>query len=119
MRGAALRVLVIEDHVALSRFIAAALTFGGLTVTGSVGDQALALVAIRQDSFDIAVLDWTLRGEEAVAIIDALHGRGIPFLLISGHALSHLPQHLREVPFLQKPFTASTLLEAIAAIASE
>jgi DNA-binding response OmpR family regulator len=115
LTAAAFRILVIEDHAALGRFIAASLSTAGWTVVGPLADPVSAMQAVQGRQFDFAVLDRMLRGEEASAVAEALLASGLPFLLISGYERSTLPQHLRGIRFLQKPFTTSALLAAIRA----
>lgn len=118
LTDAAFRILVIEDHAALGRFITASLSSVGWTVVGPVADNVSAMQAVHRRQFDFAVLDRMLRGEEAFAVAEALLASGLPFLLISGYERSTLPQHLRGVPFLLKPFTTPALLAAIRAAAA-
>ena len=115
MTDAAFRILVIEDHAALGRFISASLSSAGWMVVGPVADHVSAMQAVRSGEFDFAVLDRMLRGEEASEVAEALLASGISFLLISGYDRSTLPQHLRGVPFLQKPFTTRELLAVVRA----
>jgi DNA-binding response OmpR family regulator len=115
LTAAACRILVIEDHAALGRFIAASLSSAGWTVVGPVADHVSAMQAVQRCQFDFAVLDRMLRGAEAFTVAEELLASGQPFLLISGYERSTLPRHLRGVPFLQKPFTTSALLAAIRA----
>jgi len=110
---AASRILVVEDHDALGRFISAALTGAGWVVIGPVASQAAALDAVERQRFGVAVVDFILKGQEAFAITDALVERGIACLLISGHPPSSLPERFRDLPFLEKPFTMSGLLAAV------
>jgi DNA-binding response OmpR family regulator len=114
---AEVRVLIIEDHPALGRCIAEALTDSGCDVVGPVADSPSALKAVQQGGFDVAVLDWMLQGEEAFAVADALFVRGYPFLVISGHRRTTMPHRLQQVPFLEKPFTMCALNAAIEALA--
>jgi DNA-binding response OmpR family regulator len=115
LTDAAFRILVIEDHAALGRFIAASLASAGWAVVGPFSDPVSAMQAVNGRQFDFAVLDRMLRGEEAFAVAEALLASGVPFLLISGYERSTLPPHLHGVPFLMKPFTISALLAAIRA----
>lgn len=117
MAQTASRVLVVEDHPALGRFIAAVLIADGWHVIGPIDNHASAIDAARRRHFVIAVIDWMLRGEEAAAIVDAIIARRISCLLISGHPSSVLPVRFREVQFLQKPFTKESLLGLVSAAA--
>lgn len=102
----------------MGRFITAALTGAGWSVLGPATDCASALAAVRGEQFDIAILDRMLRGDDALAIADAVIARGAPCLLISGHPRSSLPARFYDLPFLEKPFTMDALLAALAAAAN-
>ena len=117
LTDAGFRILVIEDHAALGRFITASLNSAGWAVVGPFADPVSAMQAVNGRQFDLAVLDRMLRGEEAFAVAEALLASGLPFLLISGYERSTLPPHLQALPFLLKPFTTSALLAAIRAAA--
>jgi len=110
------RVLIIEDHAALARCVAEALTDFGYGVVGPVADSPAALKAVQQGGFDVAVLDWTLQGEEACAVADALFSKGYPFLVISGNRSTTMPRRFQQVPFLEKPFTMYAVNSAIKAL---
>ena len=112
------RILIIEDHAALARCIAEALKDFGCVVVGHVSDLTSALQAVQRGGFDVAVLDWTLRGEEAAPVAEALLDGGCPFLVISGHRRSTMPRRVQQAPFLQKPFTMCALNSAIKALAN-
>jgi DNA-binding response OmpR family regulator len=116
MATASLRILVIEDHPPLGRFITAALATAGWAVVGPVTDHVSALDAARRQPLDLAVMDRMLGGEETLAIADALAERGIPCLLMSGYSRSTLPERFQDSAFLEKPFTMDTLLDAVRAV---
>lgn len=120
MNASNLRIMVIEDHPPLGRFIAAALEAAGWAVVGPIVDHASArdaLDAAPRQPLDLVLMDRMLGGTETFAIADALAGRAIPFLLMSGYPRSSLPERFRDGPFLEKPFTMETLLDAVRALA--
>lgn len=110
-----LRILVIEDHAGLGRFISVALSTAGWVVVGPYTDYPAAMHAAREAPVDFAIIDWLLAGQEALPIADALTERGIRYLLTSGHAREMLPERYRNAPFLLKPFTLETLVAAVRA----
>jgi DNA-binding response OmpR family regulator len=107
------RILVAEDHPALGRFITAVLAAAGWTVVGPLGDCTAALAAVQQESYDLAMIDRTLRGEDALPIARAAHERGLPCLLVTGYPRASLPERFRDYPFLEKPFAKEALVEAV------
>ena len=116
MAASSLRILVVEDHVPLGRFITAALAGAGWAVVGPVTGHVAALDAARHQPLDLALMDRMLGGEDTLAIADALAERGIPCLLMSGYPRSTLPARFQDSPFLEKPFTMDTLLDAVRAV---
>src|SRR6266702_482561 len=107
-----MRVLVVEDHAALARFIADTLQAAGWEVAGPVADAEAAIDAAQRLALDLVVMDRSLRGEEAFGIADAASERGIPCLLVSGYQRATLPDRFRDHPVLEKPFTMEALLTA-------
>lgn len=106
-------ILVIEDHAALARFIAAALASAGLDVLGPVTDYAAALQAAASWAMDLALIDCHLAGQDSAPIADTVLGRGIPCVLISGYPRSRLPERQKTLPFVEKPFTVEILVAAV------
>lgn len=116
MVASTLRILVIEDHHPLGRFIAGTLETAGWAVVGPIADPVSALDAARHEPLDVVLMDRMLGGKETLAIADALALRSIPFLLMSGYPRATLPARFRDSPFLEKPFTMDTLLDAVRAM---
>jgi DNA-binding response OmpR family regulator len=110
------RILIVEDHAALARFIGAAVATAGWAVVGPFPDHASAMDAARRVPLDLAVLDRLLAGEETFAILDVLVERGVGCVLISGYPRDGLPKRYRALPFLLKPFTMDALLAALRAL---
>jgi DNA-binding response OmpR family regulator len=119
MAEAGLRILVVEDHHPLGRFIDEALTSAGWMVSGPLREPAAALHAAQKLPLDLAVVDRRLAGAETFAVVAALAARGIPCLLMSGYARATLPEDLRDLPFLEKPFTMQALLAAVRDLAGQ
>jgi DNA-binding response OmpR family regulator len=107
------RILVIEDHPALGRFIAATLSKAGWAVVGPVADRAAAIEAARGGRLDFAVMDCVLQNGDTFDVADQLAQRGVRLLLMSGFSRASLPYRFRDVPFLEKPFSMDALLDAV------
>jgi CheY-like chemotaxis protein len=54
----------------------------------------------------LAVLDVQLGAVTAYRLADLLRDRGIPFVFITGHEASSVPNAYADVPLLQKPFAS-------------
>lgn len=110
-----MRILVVEDNMAVASMITSAFEEGGYTIAGhgrSV-DQSLKLVA--ECNFDVAILDVDLMGLNSGPVAEELKKRGLPFLVITGAAHLRLPAHF-EAPILLKPFRIDDLLKAVSAM---
>jgi len=110
---AGLRVLIVEDESMLSMFIEDALVDLGCSVAAIASqiDQARAKAAT--GGFDAAILDVNLSGSETYPIADVLLGKNIPFVFATGYGAAGIPEPLRQVPVLCKPFTQEQLAEAL------
>ena len=108
------RVLVVEDVLLVADMIAEALTNVGCEIVGPVARRERGLVLAREMSIECAVLDINLDGEPSFPIAEVLQERGIPFLFVTGYgAETVMPEPLRAVPRLAKPFHVHELLAAL------
>jgi DNA-binding response OmpR family regulator len=112
-----MRTLIVEDEWMIATLIEQALADAGIEVLGKPGSIGKALRLIEETSCDVAVLDANLGGASAEPVADALHSRGIPFLVISGYASEQRSGRLAAAPFLRKPFTPQRLVELVRALA--
>jgi CheY-like chemotaxis protein len=104
-----LRVLVVEDSWHVAHALKSLLEELGMVVAGpaaSLGD-AERLLAARDP--EVAIVDINLKGQMAYGLIDRLHGRGVPIVVISGYAIPQIAQG-KVAAVLQKPFSAKSLL---------
>ena len=107
------RILVVEDEYYLADDLARALQRAGAEVVGPVGSIAEAEAAVDARGFDCAVLDMNLRGDAALPVAERLEAAGIPFLIATGYDTRALPESLREVPRVEKPFDVRRVVEAL------
>jgi DNA-binding NtrC family response regulator len=105
------RVLVVEDALHLASALKGLLERVGVEVVGPVAtvSEAKHLAAARMAQ--VAVVDVKLRGESADGLIDTMHSRGVPVIVVSGYPV---PPRLAEktVAILQKPFFSGPQLVA-------
>ena len=118
-RGAGRRVLVAEDEFVIALEVGEALRRAGFEVVGPAATAGEAERLAAEEPLDAAVLDLELRDGTAVAAADALAGRGIPFVFLSGYGAEVLPGHLRGRAVLDKPFAVERLPAAVEAAARE
>lgn len=112
--GAGRRVLVAEDEFVIALEVGEALRRAGFEVVGPAATAGEAERLAAEEPLDAAVLDLELRDGTAVAAADALAGRGIPFVFLSGYGAEVLPGHLRGRAVLDKPFAVERLPAALA-----
>jgi len=117
------RVLLVEDDDAVRHLAKRVLERAGYEVqTAPDGASALALVQ-RGRAPDILVTDEVMPGMSGHELVDALKAKApdMRALVCSGHAEDLIaPRELEahKAEFLQKPYTPTQLLTAVAALAS-
>jgi len=112
-------LLVVEDDPIASKVMAMVLETEGYTVLQSNGAQAgFGICQEFPDSIHLLVTDAALRdddGKKLAQQITALRPH-IKVLYVSGHSSVELIRRGQlswNAPFLQKPFTAKTLVQAV------
>jgi CheY-like chemotaxis protein len=111
-----LRVLVVEDSWHVANALKSLLEELGIDVVGpaaSLQDAERLLGAQEPPSaIRVAIVDINLKGEMAYGLIDTLHDRGVPVVVISGYAVPQVAQ-AKVAAVLQKPFSAKSLLAVL------
>ena len=77
-------------------------------------DRAEAIV--ESAGIDVAVLDLRIGAGRSDGLALALLARGVPFIFTSGYVETDLPEALRRVPVVGKPYAADALGSAFAAL---
>jgi DNA-binding response OmpR family regulator len=111
---AGLRVLVVEDEFFQAREVKNVLEEAGAMVLGPVAGVAEAEELIERKSPDAAVIDINLEGQAHFSIATRLHGKGTPFLFLTGYDRHVIPEELLGVPRLEKPTSARRLVSEVA-----
>ena len=113
LKGA--RVLVVEDAWHVAEAMKLVLEGVEIRVVGPAANVADALRLITSQQLDLALVDINLKQETASGIIDDLHARGIPFIVVSGYAVPPVAMQ-KAAAFVQKPFSAKELMVAISRV---
>jgi CheY-like chemotaxis protein len=111
------RILVVEDEMLIGMLLEDMLADLGHDVAAIVPRVNEALTAVREEGFDLAILDVHLNGQSAFPVAEALIDRGIPFVFATGYGERGLPEKYRGRPILQKPFAKEDLERALNALA--
>ena len=109
------RVLVVEDESMVTMLLQDFLEDMGCEVAGIASRLAEALEKIDTVTFDVAILDVNLNGQQTLPVAQALLARGSPVVFATGYAATTVPPELRTVPILQKPFQQQDLERALRA----
>jgi len=108
-----LRILLVEDSWHVGKAMKRLLQLCGAEVAGPAATGAEAERLFSEQTPDLALVDFHLRGGElAAGLIDRLHDRGVPVIVITGYAvLPETPKNV--VTILQKPLDIDLLLATL------
>ena len=107
------RVLIVEDEPLVALALEDLLIDAGCKVVGIAGTLEKALALISNAVFDVAFVDANLAGVSASPAASALTARGIPFIVLSGYAMEHLPAEFLHAHFINKPYRPAQLFDAL------
>ena len=109
--------VIIEDQALIAMSLEAYFEDVGFAVH-TLTSVAQAQAWLKDNTPELAILDFMLRDGPAKQIAGELHSHGVPFIVYSGYA-RHLgvPTQLQEVPWLEKPTRREDLLDALVALA--
>jgi DNA-binding response OmpR family regulator len=102
------KLLVVEDDEMVRMLLADMLCEIGYTVAAEAATVDEALEATRKTEFDLAILDANLKGRSVSPVADALVGRGVGFVFVTGCG-DHGMLAYRDRPTLNKPFEIDAL----------
>ena len=109
---AGVRVLVVEDTWQVARALKGLLEGLGMEVISPAATVSAAKQYAAAQMPALALVDINLKGERAYGLIDHLHDKDIPIIVVSGYAvLASLTE--KAAAILQKPYEASELIAAL------
>ena len=109
------RVLVVEDAWHVAKAMKGALELLGMHVIGPTATTAEARRLTAAEKPRLALVDVNLKTETACALIDELHGQGIPVVVVTGYASIPVAKD-KLAGHLQKPFSATELMATLRAV---
>src|SRR5262245_7413023 len=86
------RILVVEDDILVATLLAEILESVDWQVVGPVACLATALDAAASESFDAAVLDVNLGGQNVYPVAEVLDARRVPFVFVTACGREALPR---------------------------
>ena len=107
------RVLVVEDEYYIADDLRRTLNAAGATVVGPAPTLAAAQDLLDAGQFDCAVIDLNLQGESAVPLADKLVEQRCSFAIATGYGSPAVPDRLKSVPRIEKPFDPPALLRLV------
>lgn len=118
------RALVADDDDLMRTFVVLNMAAVGVTdvVEASNGIQAWTL--LKQQEFDLVVVDWYMPGKSGLEILRQLRGQGseVPVIMVTAEAMRD--QVLQAIQagateYLIKPFEAATLRSKVAKVVED
>ncbi len=104
------KILLVEDEFLIALDLQILLYRLGCDVLGPVGSVAEALVLLRHERPDAAVLDINLRDGIVTPVIERLTMMNVPFVLVTARDATRLEDpRLRDTPALCKPVEEQAL----------
>jgi two-component sensor histidine kinase/ActR/RegA family two-component response regulator len=114
------RVLVVEDEGLVALQLQLDLESWGYCVVGPGRNLDEGAALARTEEIDAALVDVRLGNQTSAAIADILLERRIPFVFATGYADSAiLPQHLRNVTKVSKPYTTDVIKQTVERLVGE
>ena len=108
------RILIVEDEPIVALNYASILEDAGFEVLGPVGSIRKGIEIVGRERLDGAVLDIDLRGVPVDPIILALQRKSVRYIFVSAYPAMVGPY--KNAVFLEKPCTASELIQAVNAL---
>jgi two-component sensor histidine kinase/DNA-binding response OmpR family regulator len=103
------KIMVVEDEALVAMALRESLHELGFTVLGPFSRISEAMIALRNNHVDAAVLDVNLGGELIYPLADVLTADRVPFVFITGYGAEEIERRYASIPILQKPIEPGAL----------
>ena len=113
--AAGLRILVVEDEVAIAMLLEDMLLDLGAEIVGPAGRLSEAMALAESEAFDFAIVDVNVAGDPVYPVADILARRGIRLAFSTGYGADGIEPAWRDRPVLQKPFSQGDLERVLSA----
>ena len=111
-----LRILLVEDDYYLASDARVLIENAGGTVVGPFGTTDEARAALDADGADLAVIDINLGTGPDFDLARHLSLAKLPFLFATGYDQGIVPDDLKAIVRLEKPFRGAELISAAASV---
>ena len=109
-------ILIVEDEPLIAMMLEDFVLSLGHEVSGNCDSVETAMKEVENGTFDLAILDVNLKGENVWPVAAALRSKGTPFVLASGGHVDPPPAEFRNVPMIEKPYTIDRVTPIIDAV---
>jgi two-component sensor histidine kinase/DNA-binding response OmpR family regulator len=103
------RILIVEDEPLVAMSLRDSLRELGFAPLGPFHRIGDAMVALRRNAIDGAILDVNLRGEMIYPLAHLLAAEKIPFIFLTGYGSQEIDPRFSHVPTVQKPLHPQSL----------
>jgi two-component SAPR family response regulator len=111
-----LKVLIVEDEIIIAlelEAIVADVAEASCIMSFSV---AQAKSVLRNEHVDLALLDIDMRNDRTFDVARILLREHVPYAFVSSMPRDEVPEELRDVPFVRKPFHPAEIERAVEAL---
>jgi DNA-binding NtrC family response regulator len=112
MRETGNPVLIVEDDPDVALELRDLLRRSKFAVVGPASSVSDALHAIAAHELSAALVDMRLGNDTADPVLDALARKGVPAVIVTGHA-DQVPARFGITTILHKPFSPALLIHAL------
>jgi len=109
-------VLIVEDDALLGMAMGVCVEDAGYALAGLARSVEAALVTLTHETVDAALLDINLQGELVYPVANALADRGVPFVFVTAHPSTDIPEKHRHRPVVPKPYYDAAICAALASV---
>jgi CheY-like chemotaxis protein len=121
----ALQILLIDDNQHMRAITSAILQSAGVRKIREVGDGGAGLDALREQAFDVAIVDFNMFPLDGVEFTRLVRNSAdspnpyLPIIMMTGHSEKNRVMEARDAgvtEFVVKPITAKAILERLNAV---
>jgi CheY-like chemotaxis protein len=111
------RILIAEDNLSVALHLEDVLSENGCRVFDLASSVPAAFTSIAEHGPDAVLLDVSMEGVPTCEVAKELKDRGIPFVIVTGHADLALTNSAFEgAPVVEKPWKEADVLRSLAQV---